>query len=73
MNTAYDHLVAIDREQRCIRIFRIMSDGEKVLYTELDLPGPDSSGWSDEVVKMAQRLGEDLLVDSPSAREILKL
>ncbi|GAB2810308.1 hypothetical protein GCM10027021_38840 [Dyella kyungheensis] len=73
MNSAHDHLVTIDPDKRCVRLFRVMPDGEKVLYTELELPKGDAPGWTDDVVRLAQRLGEDLLMDSPTARNLLAL
>jgi hypothetical protein len=69
----YDHLLKIDKNNRQIHIFRVFQDGSSVLFTSLDLPAAQLGGWSDETVKLALRLGEDLLIDSPVARTFLNL
>lgn len=65
---APDHLVTIDENGNCIRIFRIMSDGRKVLFTEYPLPDSDNQGWTEKVTALAHAMGEDLLMDSPITR-----
>jgi RHS repeat-associated protein len=69
----HDHLLRFDEINRQIQIFRIFSDGTSVLYTTLALPAAEAAGWTDEIVQFAQRLGEDLLVDSPIARQLFNL
>lgn len=63
-----DHLITIDGDGNRIRIFRIMPDGEKVLFTEYALPDSDNHGWTDKVTELAHVMGEDLLMDSPITR-----
>lgn len=65
---APDHLVTIDEDGNCIRIFRIMPDGEKVLFTEYVLPDSGNRGWTEKVTELAHVIGEDLLMDSPITR-----
>ena len=67
----YDHLVQFDSQQRELRIYRLGLDGKRELYTSRPLP--DSAGWSKEVDNFARQLGENLLMDSPTARSLLKL
>jgi len=55
--TVHDHLVTIDSVAKCIRIFRVMQDGERVLFTEYALPDESDQGWTDEVLKLAHVLG----------------
>lgn len=69
----YNHLVTIDLDKRCIRIFRVMPSGENVLFTELTLPDEDGRGWTDELTAVAHALGEDLLMDSPVTRKVFAL
>lgn len=68
----YDHLVHIDEDTRELKIWRVDADGTRTFYTSTELP--DSSGWKDSRLKaFATQLGEALLVDSPTARKLLKL
>jgi hypothetical protein len=71
--TAHDHLVTIDSEAKCVRISRILPSGERVLFTEYALPDESDQGWTDEVVKLAHVLGEDLFMDSPITRKRFSL
>lgn len=63
-----DHLVTIDEDANLIRIFRIMPDGEKVLFTEYVLPDSDNRGWTEKVKGLAHAIGEDLFMDSSITR-----
>jgi hypothetical protein len=70
MNT-HDHLVQIDPQSRSLSIFRVDAAGKKTLFTKVDLPS--STGWQPAFEHFAKQLGENLLLDSPAARELLKL
>ncbi|GGA03208.1 hypothetical protein GCM10011408_25890 [Dyella caseinilytica] len=63
MKQAHNHLITIDQESRCIRIFRVMSNGEHQPYAMLAIPGNGSD--KKRLQMFAQMLGEDILVDSP--------
>lgn len=52
-------------------IYRIAPDGHRVLFTRAPLP--DGSGWTDELKAFASMLGENLLIDSPIARDLLEI
>lgn len=67
----YDHLVQFDPEKREVRIYRLTADGSREFYTSKQLP--TVPGWSEELDKFARQLGENLLMDSPTARALLKL
>jgi len=67
----YDHLLHFDEPSRELRIYRVDSTGQKTLFTSTRVPA--SSGWSEAVEKLAHDLGEQLLMDSPSARKLLQL
>lgn len=73
MQRAHDHLVTVDVVSGCVRVFRIMPDGERVLFTEYVLPNDENVGWSDCVTELAHALGEDLLMDSPLTRKRFSL
>jgi hypothetical protein len=66
-----DHLVCIDESSREVVIYRIAPDGHRVLFTRASLP--DGSGWTDELRAFASMLGENLLIDSPIARDLLEI
>lgn len=68
----YDHLVHIDEDTREIKIYRVDADGTRTFYTSTELP--ESSGWKDSRLEaFTKLLGENLLMDSPTARKLLKL
>jgi len=68
---SFDHLVRIDQETGELSVFRIEADGRQSLYTVTRLP--TTVGWTSELEEFAKRLGENLLMDSPVARAMLKL
>jgi hypothetical protein len=70
MNT-YDHLLHIDEGTRELHIYRVDDAGSKSFYTSIPLP--QSLGWNSDLESFAKRLGENLLVDSPTARKLLGL
>jgi hypothetical protein len=68
---SYDHLVTVDQASRELIIYRIDTQGRRTLFTKTLLP--ISQGWTSEVQELAKMLGENLLIDSPSARRLLGL
>jgi len=60
---AHSHLISIDQEFRCIRIFRILSSGEHMPYAMLAIP--DYGNDKKKLQMLAQILGENILADSP--------
>lgn len=67
----YDHLVTIDESTRELVIYRLDANGRRTLFTKTRLP--DTQGWSRETNRLAQELGENLLMDSEAARRLLLL
>jgi hypothetical protein len=67
----YDHLIEIDAQSKEMHIYRVDESGRKTLFTSTPLP--TSKGWSDDLEKFAKQLGENLLMDSPAARDLLQL
>ncbi len=67
----YDHLLQIDEQSRELRIYRIDASGQKTLFTSTPLP--TTKGWSESLERFAKQLGENVLMDSPTARELLQL
>jgi hypothetical protein len=72
MNYDFAHIVVIDKSTRTLRIERLYPDGRRELFTATNIPLP--SGKSEDLVsKFALQLGENILLDSPAARELLGL
>jgi hypothetical protein len=67
----YDHLVQVDEAAREIRIYRVDSSGLRTLFSSVPLPA--GGGWNAPVEQLARDLGENLLMDSPSARKLLQI
>jgi hypothetical protein len=71
LTMTYDHLVCIDEDAKEVVIYRVDANGKKTLYTKAPLPG--ARGDISEIESFARMLGENLLLDSPSARRLLDL
>lgn len=67
----FDHLVRVNQETRELFIYRVSSNGQLSLFTKAPLPM--AKGWTEEFSSFARTLGENLLVDSPAARDLLGL
>jgi len=67
------HQISVDEEKKTLSIHRVMSDGTVEFLTSTDLPNISAHDSWDEFENFAKQLGENLLMDSPSARRILKL
>ena len=71
MDQEFDHLVRIDEDTKELVIFRVDQHGTRTLLTRTRLP--EEAGWNLAVEKFAMQLGENLLIDSPTARRLLQL
>lgn len=69
--SGHNHLVCVDTDTRELVVFRIDENGKKSLLTKTDLP--TTLGWSKELEEIARKLGENLLMDSPAARQLLDI
>jgi hypothetical protein len=69
--SGHNHLVCVDIDTRKIVVFRVDDGGNKSILTKTDLPA--APGWSKELEEIARRLGENLLMDSPAARQLLDI
>jgi hypothetical protein len=67
---SHDHVVQINEQRRELRIYRLDARGTKTLFTAAPLPAADAES---ALTEFAKQLGENLLMDSPSARRLLKL
>ena len=72
-NESYSHLLEIDEEKKTLSIYRVYSSGKKILYTKKKFPKIYSPDDQEHIQQFAQILGENLLIDSPAARRLLKL
>ena len=68
---SYDHVLHIDEASRELQIYRLDADGRRSLFTSVKLPA--SRGWTAEFEAFAKQLGENLLLDSLAARDLLGL
>jgi hypothetical protein len=73
MNEIFAHIVSIDKLSRKLIIERLYPDGRRELLTETALPDASADRSTAKVDAFALSLGENLLLDSPSARELLGL
>jgi hypothetical protein len=70
--TQHSHLIEIDEGEGSLRIFRVR-DGERELYTSVELP---STTWDTDpqaIESFCRMLGENILFDSPAARKLLRM
>ncbi|MFZ5595333.1 MAG: hypothetical protein ACOY4D_13980 [Pseudomonadota bacterium] len=71
--TIFSHLVEVDEVTRRLTIYRVFANGEKQLFTQVDLPlktvNEDEKGFEE----FSRMLGENLLIDSPVARKLLDI
>ena len=67
------HQISVDEANRELHIYRVMSDGTVEFLTSTPIPDISAYDSWDEFENFAKQLGENLLLDSPSARSILKL
>jgi len=67
----FAHVVAIDRDSRKLSIARLYADGRRVFLTSVALPAPESSAAV--INKFTLELGENILLDSSAARDLLRL
>jgi hypothetical protein len=68
MMSSFDHLVDVDEQNRTVRITRLYSDGRRQLFTEMHIPEERTKAVEAELL---QRLGENILLDSPTGRALL--
>jgi hypothetical protein len=66
--SSFDHLVEVDEQNRTVRITRLYSDGRRQLFTEVHIPEKRPKAVEAELL---QRLGENILLDSPAGRALL--
>lgn len=69
----FSHIVEIDEATKTLTIYRSFPNGDKQLFTQVDLPKKTASADEKGFEEFARTLGENLLLDSPIARKILDL
>jgi hypothetical protein len=73
MNDSFVHIVSIDKAARKLTIERLYPGGRRELLTVTTIPNIPSDRASKTVDDFALQLGENILLDSPTARELLGL
>ena len=69
----YCHQVVFNDRDKVIRIERVFLDGSRHLFTILDVAINSEESVEEAFRRCSQRLGEDLLLDSPRARKMFDL
>lgn len=68
----YGHLIEINEEERLLSIYRV-SGADRHLYTSVKLPEKNWTEDPDAMREFCRMLGENILLDSPQARKLLKV
>jgi hypothetical protein len=66
----YDHVISINAENARLTIYRLYGDGSRTLHTFVDLPAPQSA--EEALRAFCERLGENILLDTPAGRKLLR-
>lgn len=70
--TTYSHLVEINEDERLLNIYRI--DGaNRQFFTSVKLPEKSWAENPDAIKEFCRMLGENIILDSPSARKLLEI
>lgn len=64
----YSHLIEINEKDRLLTIYRV-SGSKRDLYTSVKLPDISLDKNPEELNEFCQRLGENIILDSPLARK----
>lgn len=65
----FSHLVKIGEDKQLL-ILRVYEGGKEELYTSIELPDPNNEEELNEFLRL---LGENIILDSPIARDLLGL
>lgn len=65
------HLIEFDKVRKMAIINRLFKDGTKVLYVEVPISIVEEESIEAAFRSYAQRIGEDIILDSPEARNML--
>jgi hypothetical protein len=65
------HLIEFDKARSMAIINRLFKDGTKVLYVEIPISTAEEGSIESAFRNYAQRIGEDIILDSPEARSML--
>lgn len=69
----YEHVIRISEKERRLYIYRVYEGGREELFTHVDLDGITLDSGDGSFQQLAQKLGENILADSPAARKLLKI
>lgn len=68
----YSHLIEINEAERLLMIYRV-SGTDRQFYTSVKLPDKSWAENLDVMREFCRILGENILIDSPQARKLLKM
>lgn len=69
----FSHIVSIDPEKKLLKIYRLFEDSQKEFLTERSIEGISAQKDWGKFSQFAQQLGENILMDSPVARQIMNI
>jgi len=70
----FSHLVDVDEKTRTLTIFRVdPATGRQTLFTSIEIPSDGLPDRDTAFREFARMLGENLLLDSPAARRLLRI
>lgn len=73
MDDTFSHLIEMNYNDNKIIIYRVFSNGTKQLFTSVNFPVDKYNEDKKVFSSFAKMLGENILLDSPVAREIFDL
>ena len=69
----FSHSIEIEEKSRQVKIYRTFPDGRKQFYTQIELPAGSVVTDRPAYETLFRMLGENLLLDSPTARRMMQI
>lgn len=69
----YAHIVSVDSEKKLLKIYRLFDDDRREFLTECPIDEISAKSDWDKFSLFAQQLGENILMDSPAARQSMEI
>ena len=68
----HSHLIEIDEKEKLLTIYRINGENRQ-FFTSVKLPQKKWSEDPDAIKEFCRMLGENIILDSPQARQLLEM
>jgi hypothetical protein len=69
----FDHIVKFSDANRKLAIYRRYENGREELFTSIEIPLITLKSDRDKFEDFAKQLGENIIIDSPSARNLFEI